>query len=136
MNLERYRIDGLSRRRYLGYLFVVSLVGGAIAGYLLASERTFAALATAGVFALLLAVPGTLSTRPIFDERDRRIDDRAARYVMFLVMAASVGFLAIPIVLEQFGVLQVQDWMLFVGLVLLVQVDCYVAISMVLRYRS
>jgi uncharacterized membrane protein len=136
MNVERFRIHGLTRRRYLAYLFVVSLLGGTVVGYLLGDEHTLPALAAGGLVAVALAAPTLLARRPLFDERDRRIDDRAARYVMGLVTASSIVFLAGPIVLEQLGVVPLQGWMLFVGLVLIAQVYVYVGISLLLRYHS
>lgn len=136
MNVERFRVDAITRWRYVAYLFVVSLLGGAVVGYLLADEHTAPALAAGGLVALALAAPKLLVRRPLFDERDRRIDDRAARYVMGLVTASSIAFLAGPIVLEQLGLVPLQGWMLVVGLVLIAQVYVYVGISLLLRYRS
>lgn len=136
MNVDRFRADWFTRRRYVLYLLAVSLVGGFVAGYLLAGERTFAALATAGLGAIALTIPNALSRRCLFDERDRQIDGRAAIYVFYIVAVSSIAFLAGPIVLEQLGVLKVQGWMLVVGLILSVQVYLYLTISLVLRYRS
>lgn len=136
MNVDHVRGDWFTRRRYVLYILIVSLVGGFAAGYLLADEHTVPALVIAGLVAIAAAVPRALSRRSFFDERDRHIDGRAAVYVMYLVTASSVAFLAGPIVLEQLGVLAVEGWMLVVGLVLIVQVYCYVAISLLLRYRA
>lgn len=137
MNVDRFRADWFTRRRYVLYLLVVSLVAGFVAGSLLADEQTFVALATAGLGAIALALPNALSRqRCFFDERDRQIDGRAATYVLYVVTVSSIAFLAGPIVLEQLGVLAVRGWMLVVGLVLIAQVYLYLTISLVLRYRS
>lgn len=136
MNVDHLRTDWFTRRRYVAYLGVVSLIGGLVSGYLLGDEHTLAALATAGLAAIALALPTVLSSQPLFDERDRRIDGRAATYVMYLVTASGIAFLAGPIVLEQLGVLPLQGWMLFVGLVLMAEVYVYIAIWLVIRYRS
>lgn len=136
MNVDAYRIDWLTRRRYLAYVLVTSLLGGGIFGYLLAGEHTAAALATAGVFAVLLAVPYLLARRTLFDERDRRMDERAARYTMIVVLALALPSLAGPIVLEQLGIVPFQGWLLGTGLVLMGIVYCYLAILAVLNYRA
>jgi uncharacterized membrane protein len=136
VNWTAYRIDWLTRRRYLGYVLVTSLVGGAVVGYLLGGERTGAALATAGVVGILIAVPKLLAGRTLFDERDRRMDERAARYTMLVVTALALPSLAGPIVLEQLGIVPFQGWLLGIGVVLIGIVYCYLAILAVLNYRA
>lgn len=136
MTVDHFRGDWFTRRRYILYLLVVSLVGGLVAGYLLGGEHTVAALVAAALAAIALPLPKVLSRRSFFDERDRHIDGRAATYLMYLVTALGIAFLAGPIVLEQLGVLPLQGWMLFVGLVLMAEVYLYLAISLVLRYRA
>lgn len=136
MNLDAYRIDWLTRRRYLTYVLVVSLGGGAIVGYLLGGEHTAAALASAGVVALALVVPKLLARRRLFDERDRRMDERAARYTMMVVLALALPCLAGPIVLDQLGIVPLQEWLLGVGVVLVGIVYCYLAIVAVLNYKA
>lgn len=131
-----YRIDWLTRRRYLGYVLVTSLLGGAIVGYLLGGEHTGAALATAGVVGILIAVPKLPSRRTLFDERDRRMDERAAWYTMVIVMALALPCLVGPIVLEQLGVVPLQGWLLGIGIVLMGIVYLYLAIVLVLNYRA
>lgn len=136
MNVDAYRIDSMTRRRYLGYVLVTSLVGGGIVGYLLGGEHTAAALATAGLLPIVLVVPKVLARRKLFDERDRRMDERAARYTMIVVLALALPSLAGPIVLEQLGIVPLQGWLLGVGLVLMGLVYLYLAILGVLNYRA
>lgn len=136
MTVGRVRTDWFTRRRYWIYVGLVSMVGGGLSGYLLGQEHTFPALAVAGLLAIALALPTVFSSRPLSDERDRQIDGRAATYLMYLVTASGIAFLAGPIVLEQLGVLPLQGWMLFVGLVLMAEVYLYLAISLILRYRA
>lgn|GEM_PF-3605483 len=136
MTVAHLRTEWITRRRYVGYILVVSLLGGLTAGYLLGGEHTAAALATGGVTAGLLALPRLVATRTLFDERDYRIDERAARYTMYVVMAAGIGGLVGPIVLEQLGVLPLQGWALFTGVVCMGIVYLYVGVSLVLRYSA
>lgn len=136
MNVDAYRIDWMTRRRYLVYVLVSSLVGGGIVGYLLGGERTVAALATAGVVGIAIVVPKVLARRTLFDERDRRMDERAARYTMLVVMAISLPALVGPIVLEQFGIVPLQGWALGVGVLCIGIVYLYLAIQGLLNYRA
>lgn len=128
--------DWFTRRRYIGYLLVVCGLGGFVAGALLGDEHTLLALAVLGVTALLAALPRVVSDRRLFDERDCRIDDRAARYTMYVVMVLGLGGLIGPIVLEQLGVREVTGGGLLIGLVMMGLVYLYVGISLVLRYRA
>lgn len=132
----RYRFDWITRRRYLAYVGSVSLAGGLFVGYLLGGEHTLPALAVAGVAGVALVLPKVLAERPLFDERDRRMDERAARYTMLVVTALALPALAGPVVLEQLGIVPFQDWMLLVGLVLTAEVYLFVGIVFVLNYRS
>lgn len=136
MNADRYRVDWITRRRYFGYLAVVSLLGGGIGGYLLGGEHTLAAVAVLGLTGLALVVPKLLAERPLFDERDRRMDERAARYTMWLVFGLSIPLLVVPIVLEQLGIVPLQGWALGLGAVFIGLVYVYVAIVLVLNYRA
>ncbi|AGN00487.1 hypothetical protein L593_02680 [Salinarchaeum sp. Harcht-Bsk1] len=136
MNVDAYRIDWLTRRRYLAYVLVTSLVGGGIVGYLLGGEHTAAALAAAGVVAIAIVVPKLLARRTLFDERDRRMDERAAWYTMVIVLALALPSLVAPIVLEQLGVVPLQGWLLGIGIVLMGIVYLYLAIVLALNYRA
>lgn len=136
MNVDVYRIGWMTRRRYLAYVLVLSLLGGGVVGYLLGGEHTAAALATAGVVGISIVVPRLLARGTLFDERDRRMDERAARYTMMVVTAAALPCLAGPIVLEQLGIVPLQGWAIGVGVVCIGIVYCYLAIVAALNYRA
>ena len=136
MNADRYRVDWITRRRYFGYLATLSLLGVGVGGYLLGGEHTLPSVAVFAVTGLALAVPKLLAERPLFDERDRRIDERAARYTILLVVGLSLPLLVIPIVLEQLGIVPLLRWALGLGVVFIGLVYVYLAIVLALNYRA
>lgn len=136
MSVDWFRVEWITRRRYFAYLAGLSLAGGGVAGYLLAGEQTLAAVAVIGLIGLALVVPKLLAERPLFDERDRRLDERAARYAMLVVLALSIPLLVIPIVLEQLGIAPLQEWALGLGVAFTGLVYLYLAIVLVLNYRA
>lgn len=136
MTLQRVRTDWFTRRRYIAYVLVVSMTGGLIMGYLLGVEHTIPGVTVGGLTAALVAIPRVVASRPLFDERDYRLDDRAARYTIYVVTATGLLGLVGPIVVEQLGIAPFQGWALVVGLVCMGIVYLYVGISLVLRYRA